>query len=647
MRLERVSTAKNRFYITLDCDKRLKVQRLVLVAVMRVNGQVFVSGDAHFPPPSSKRGASPRLKGRAGPYETLLSFADSLHDDDSRSPRSNLASTGSSPPVSSRRRASSLKSTSTNSSPRSTSSSDVNSWQTLVQWLLESRHASGALLLQHLAQLSSIAIDFGTHALNTQMGPRTPSSDAGSSISVESIRQELLTWLESGPTHIMDLLEGGFLSQCIPEPWFLGNISQAGAQAYLHWYVQRANLMHAFLVRFSSPVSPTDTPIVPFPHLVIEALWTNEQTGAQERYSAPIVFEHDQQGVITYWIETANDAGPSRSSSLVEVIRYTCNTTGWPHVWRNPPPTHPGAVAMAPHPSYAGSPGGTSTTSDGIAFHKPRSMPLLHSPSRAAAFSNVGTPPLSRNGSSNLLPGAGAARSPMLVLPSRLGILPHDPAVSSMDTSISEGDAKFAGGWTGSQPRPSTNFSLSQSQSDTMDNVSSESTASTPHEKPASATAMQEDAESFSSARAESSFSEMPSQDFDYSNSGTMGGPNSSSMNVEPSMMPPMAFQPIPSDYISARSMSAPTALRTWNTMPQHAMNFNGNLIDGSPSPTPYYLNHAAPHHFGAPRFMAPPVSFPYSQDGSMNAVEPNNFQFNPSLHLAQNFGSSQPGHQQ
>lgn len=649
MRLERVSTAKNRFYITLDCDKRLKVQRLVLVAVMRINGQIFVSGDAHFPPPSSKRGASPRLKGRAGPYETLLSFADSLHDDDSRSPRSSLAaSAGSSPPVSSRRRASSLKSTSTNSSPRSSSSSEVTSWQTLQQWLLESRHASGALLLQHLAQLSSIAIDFGTHALNPQFGPRTPVTDGQSSITIESLRLELLAWLETGQTHIMDLLEGGFLHQCIPEPWFLGNISQAGAQAYLHWYCQRANLQSAFLVRFSSPSSPLQTPIVPHPHLVIDALWTNEQTGALERYSAPIVFEHDASGAIVYWIETANDAGPSRSPMLAEVIRYTCNTTGWPHVWRNPPPPPTMSPATAsvhsPGGAYPNSPGGLSATMDAISFNKPRSMPLLHSPARSQLIGNQLGSPLARNGSSGVLPGAGPARSPMLVLPSRLGILPHDPA--QMESTPSDAEPKFQPGWNNvsqAQPQRSLNFSLTQS--DSIDNVSSESSVSTPHDtKTTAQSMMQEDSESYSS-RPDAPTFEMPPQEYEYP---VM--PSNASMNVEP-MMSSLAFHPT-SDFIGARSLSAPTALRSYTNPAQHQMSFTGNLIDGSPSPTPYYMNHHNGNpNFGAPRsfgMVGPQGAFSYGQDASMGHAEHNpNFQFNSNLHLAPQFGSVPPGHQQ
>lgn len=643
MRLERVSTAKNRFYITLDCDKRLKVQRLVLVAVMRINGQIFVSGDAHFPPPSSKRGASPRLKGRAGPYETLLSFADSLHDDDSRSPRSSHNSAGSSPPVSSRRRASSLKSTSTNSSPRSSSSNEVNSWQTLQKWLLETRHASGALLLQHLAQLSSIAIDFGAHALNPQFGLRSASTDPDAAASVDSLRQELITWLESGQIHIMDLLEGGFLHQCIPEPWFLGNISQAGAQAYLHWYCQRANLHSAFLVRFSSPMAPGQgLPIVPYPHLVIEALWTNEQTGALERYTAPIVLEHNSEGSIVYWIETANDAGPSRSTFLADVIRYTCSTTGWPHVWRNPPPPQ----VMSPVATAVHSPGGypsspNSSAMDGIAFHKPRSMPLLSSPARSQHIITTGSPALSRNGSSNLIPGVSPARSPMLVLPSRLGILPHDPA--QMDPSTPEGEPKFQQTpvWSTSQPaqqRSLNNFSLSHS--DTIDNLSSESTASTPHDSKTSApTMMQDDSgESFSS-RADASFD--PSSEYEYP--APSMNPNST-MNVEPSPM--MAYAPA-SDFIgNARSMSAPTALRSWGVNPPPGA-FTGNIIDGSPSPTPYYMNHNNGHNFGPRPFgMVPQVSFPYGQDSSSMQESGPNFQFNPTLHLTPQFGAS-PSHQQ
>lgn len=657
MRLERVSTAKNRFYITLDCDKRLKVQRLVLVAVMRINGQIFVSEDAHFPPPSSKRGASPRLKGRAGPYETLLSFADSLHEDDARSPRSALASSSSSPPLTGRRRANSLRSGSTNSSPRSASSGDVNSWQSLVQWLLGSRHAAGALILQHLAQLSSIAIDFGTHAINSITTP--PPLVTPPVITVESIRQELLSWLEGGHLHIMDLLEGGFLHQCIQEPWFLGNISQAGAHAYLHWYCQRANLSSAFLVRFSSPASRVPNATVSFPHLCIEAIWTNEQTGAQERYSAPIVFEMDASGIIYYWIETANDAVPSRSPMLAEVVRYTCNTTGWPSVWRNPPPqislnlsgvTSSTASGYASPASPSGSPGTSTSTIDGIAFHKPRSMPLLHSPlSRAQPSSTSAT--LSRNTSAGVVPSIGPARSPMLVLPSRLGILPHDPALHPTDpTSDGSDSTKPAPAFAfqpwafGSHQQPHSNPSFRRSQ-DHMDTGSSESNASSvDHDvRPSSSSAMQPDdmPESFT-ATSNNSF-DLPPQDFDYAGSG-FSNPSQSSEN---GMFPSMAFSNMP-DAIGMRSLSAPTALRTWAAPPGPMMGFSGPTGDGNAYP-PHYL---AAHGAGAPqqgaRFgLVPSVSFPYS-DSHPPLESASHFHFNPALsgpnfgHLA---GGNQPQH--
>jgi len=470
LRLERISTAKNRFYITLDCDKRLKVQRLVLVAILRVNGEIFVSEDAHFPPPSSKRGASPRLKGRTGPYETLLSFSDMAADDDLRnSPRQS-----SSPPTSGRRRASSVKSTSyaASSSPRSGSSADVNSWQTLVKWLLESRHSNlpSALLLQHLAQLSSIAIDFGTLSNSSSPAP-TPRA----AITIEGLREELIEWLETGPYHIMELLEAGILQQCIMEPWFLGNINEGGAQSYLHWYCQRANLQSAFLVRFSSPNFPHIHPIT-YPHLVIDAIWTNEQTNSLERYSAPVLYDFDANSQLYFWIETVNDSLPSRSNSLADVVRYICNTTGWSHVWRNPPPTPAYLSSFQPQPASPTalfspqSPlvAALASSSDAIGHQKHRSMPLLlhsSSPSRLRATSttsiisssssssssggssSTATPQSSSQGynsnsnsnsnsnnssnnNNNNSGMPGPSHSPMLTIPSKIGLLPHDPAAA-------------------------------------------------------------------------------------------------------------------------------------------------------------------------------------------------------------------------
>lgn len=689
MRLERVSTAKNRFYITLDCDKRLKVQRLVLVAVMRVNGEFYVSEDAHFPPPSSKRGASPRLKGRAGPYETLLSFADSLHEDDSRSPRSNVVSGTSSPPVTGRRRASSLRSGSTNSSPRSTSSNDVSSWQSLVQWLLSSRHASGALILQHIAQLSSIAIDFGTHSLATTNPPGTTPPI----ITVEAIRQELLAWLEGGPLHIMDLLESGFLHQCIQEPWFMGNISQSGARAYLDWYCRRANLPSAFLVHFSSPGCRVPNATVQFPHLCIESIWTNEQTGALQHYSAPIVFEMDHSGQIYYWVETVNDAGPSRSSMLVDVVRYISNTTGWPSVWRNPPPQMSmanhhqnqmaGSMASSGYSSVA-SPsgmhlGGTigafgsptpamhasstaSSTIDGIAFHKPRSMPLLHSPSSRIALSSQSSP-------SNAHSRTAHTRSPMIVVPSRHGILPHDRSSGAADSQTDPSQSESSSSSQVSSNSKQFNFqpwavgpqqTLARSQSSNssapathmmnLDTTSSESAASSSVERDSaigkrtsSSSAMQSDEqmrEAYTPTSDASSFDMASSQDFDYqASSSVMNNPSQAS--GDHSGFPSLNFSNV-NDSIGVRSLSAPTALRTWAAPSAPMTGYHGSIGDGTLSPSPYMGIHGAGMHpHGGSRFgIAPSVSFPYP-DSHVPQDAANHFQFNPTMQSHHFNGSS------
>jgi hypothetical protein len=518
MRLERIATAKNRFYITLDCEKRLKVQRLVLVAVLRIDGKLYVSDDAHFPPPSSKRGASPRIKGRTGPYEMLLSFTDHSGDEDRGSPRN--GGTTASPPVSGRRRASSLKSTSSAAtSPRSGSSAEVTSWQTLGKWLLETRHTHlpGALILQHLAQLSSIAIDFGSFAIsngaNGNAGATASAAMAGSGSAqqalptVESIREELLLWLRSGPYHIMELLEAGILDQCIQEPWFLGNISDAGAQAYLHWYRQRANLRSAFLVRFSSPHS-SFAHSSNLPHLVLDATWTNDASGVPvvERYSATVLYEFDQFGQLYFWIDTSNDAGPSRSHSLAEVVRYIYNTTGWPHVWRNSPSgvpfssasTHSQNLLSHHHASsinspyqiqsgyqqlYGNGPQPLSThPADAISGAKHRSMPLLHSSPSHRLHSSAG---VLANG--NLMSPVSPHGSPaMLVIPSKIGILPHDPATShnhmALDVSPMikvEDSCPSPTAWAASSYHsPNTPTASKNHRLDQMDTGSSESTNS-------------------------------------------------------------------------------------------------------------------------------------------------------------------------
>jgi hypothetical protein len=629
MRLERISTAKNRFYITLDCEKRLKVQRLVLVAVLRIQGQVFVSEDAHFPPPSSKRGASPRLKGRTGPYETLLSFTDLSNDDDRLSPRQS----SSSPPVSGRRRASSLKSTSSTatSSPRSGSSAEVHSWQTLVKWLLGSRHNQlpGALMLQHLAQLSSIAIDFGTFAINSSSGPTT--NNPSPMITIDSIREELMNWLQSGPYHIMELLEAGFLQQCIQEPWFLGNISEAGAQAYLGWYRQRANLRSAFLVRFSSPLSNFSTPSNA-PHLVLDAIWTNEQTGAPERYSASVMYDFDPQGQLYFWIGTANDATPSRSNSLGDVVRYICTTTNWSHVWRHSPSaansisflSSPGSPGSS-HPSPYGP---SSPNVDAISLTKHRSMPLLHSsPSRLHSSAGGGGAPLSPSSSnmpSPMIGGSGGihipgpARSPMLVIPSKIGILSHDPASHShmsMDGSSMKVDETAANGVptiSSAGPFPNSNWntgsgsrsnSLAPHTVEHMDTGSSESATSNSFDVKSANGSMQPDNDQIDSLTPSESSELHGDNDF------SMHPHSAQSIALEQhSMLPPHAFQHIHdphgmfSDSIGgARSLSAPTALRTtWSghsnaasssMHQQHFSQMAQSSADGLASPAPYYMH--------------------------------------------------------
>lgn len=55
MRLEKLGVNKNRIYCTIDCDKGLKVQKLFLVGILKVNNVLYISDETQFPPPSSKR----------------------------------------------------------------------------------------------------------------------------------------------------------------------------------------------------------------------------------------------------------------------------------------------------------------------------------------------------------------------------------------------------------------------------------------------------------------------------------------------------------------------------------------------------------------------------------------------------------------
>lgn len=55
MRLEKLGVNKNRIYCTIDCDKGLKVQKLFLIGILKINNKLYISDETQFPPPSSKR----------------------------------------------------------------------------------------------------------------------------------------------------------------------------------------------------------------------------------------------------------------------------------------------------------------------------------------------------------------------------------------------------------------------------------------------------------------------------------------------------------------------------------------------------------------------------------------------------------------
>lgn len=297
---EKMGFNKRELYITINCEKGLRVQDLFVVGVLKLGGQLYASLETSFPAPSSRR------KNANG-----SSLVETIRTPLSTSPNPTSRSQGS---------VSSSTTWSSNSSDRSRSAMSIDSVPPSKRRKTgeDADVATNDEWSKIVAQVSAIdsnavaQIDNLIH-LNADL----------EGLDVDRIKAEWNEWFDSVATVIPDrkAVYTHIFVPAVGVSCFFGTLSATISAQMLRHHGQVVPLEDVFVLRLSRSKRP---------YFGLDARFLDVQTGQQVIYNSNIFFEFDHESrAVNFWLDTERDARPSYSRSLAQVIEYVMRKTSW------------------------------------------------------------------------------------------------------------------------------------------------------------------------------------------------------------------------------------------------------------------------------------------------------------------------------